>query len=284
MTEFDSVIPAGQSGKLTAKIKTTTTQSGPISKSIAVTTNAAGAERMTLSVAFTAVSAITVLPRPQIMINGVLGDEPTATLIFHRPDGEKLEITGFDSADEQIVFTTKAVAENLTIDRSQAVPGDVLVIASLAPGVKPATTSGQFKVHTNHPDAPVVTIAFSLRLRPVIEANPAEVRLLLQEGNTSSRTMLFRVQNNFSKPFKLTGSQPSSPEIFRVQLADGEIEQQTHTVAVMLQDDVIPGSIEASLFESLVLSTNDAAQPEVIVPVLIEPRELRKPGKPRPLE
>ncbi len=108
MTEFDSVIPAGQSGTLTAKIKTTTTQSGPISKSIAVTTNAAGAERMTLSVAFSAVSAITVLPRPQIMINGVLGDEPTATLIFHRPDGEKLEITGFDSGDEQIVITTKA--------------------------------------------------------------------------------------------------------------------------------------------------------------------------------
>ncbi len=52
MTEFDSVIPAGHSGTLTAKIKTTTTQSGPVSKSIAVTTNAAGAQRMTLSVTF----------------------------------------------------------------------------------------------------------------------------------------------------------------------------------------------------------------------------------------
>ncbi len=64
--------------------------------------------------------------------------------------------------------------------------------------------------------------------------------------------MLFRVQNNHSEQFKFTGAQSSNPEIFRAQLVDGEIEQQIHTVAVMLQDDVIPGSLEASLFESLV--------------------------------
>jgi hypothetical protein len=96
--------------------------------------------------------------------------------------------------------------------------------------------------------------------------------------------MLFRVQNNLNDRFKLTGAQPSNPEIFRVELVDGEAEQQTHTVAVMLQDDVMPGSLEARLMESLVLSTDNGEQQEVIVPVLIEPRDLRKPGKPRPLE
>ena len=48
MAEFDSVIPAGGTGTLTAKIKTTSTQNGPVSKGIAVNTNAAGAERLML--------------------------------------------------------------------------------------------------------------------------------------------------------------------------------------------------------------------------------------------
>ncbi len=284
MAEFDSVIPAGQSGTLTAKMKTKTTQNGTVSKSIAVTTNATGSERLSLNFRFTSVSAISVLPRPQITLNGILGEQPSATLIFRRKDGEELEITGVDSSDERIGIAIKPVTEELMINRQKAVPGDVLVIATVAPGVPPGVGNGRIKIYTNHPDGSLVDVGTTLRMRAVIEANPAQVRLLLQEGNSSARTMLFRVQNNLRGRFKLIGAKPSNPAVFRVQLIDGDSTEQVHTVAVMLQDDIVPGSIESSLLESLVILTDNAAQEEVVVPVLIEPRALRRPGKPRPLE
>jgi hypothetical protein len=108
------------------------------------------------------------------------------------------------------------------------------------------------------------------------------VRLLLQDGNSSARTMLFRVQNNRQGQFKLTGVKPSNPELFRAEVLDADSKAQVHSVAVMLQDDVLPGSIDSSLFESLALTTDDPAEPELTVPVHIEPRDLRRPAQSQP--
>ena len=83
MAEFDSVIPAGGKGTLTAKIKTTSTQNGPVSKGIAVNTDAAGAERLMLNVRFTAVSAVMVLPRAQVAGIGSARDtRPAVTIVM----------------------------------------------------------------------------------------------------------------------------------------------------------------------------------------------------------
>ena len=95
---------------------------------------------------------------------------------------------------------------------------------------------------------------------------------------------LIAIQHNLKGKFKVTGVTPSNPEMFRAQVVDGDTKQQFHTVAVMLQDDVLPGSVDRRLLESLVITTDDAVQPELRVPVLIEPKALRKPGRPRPLE
>ncbi len=284
MTEFDSVIPAGGTGKLTAKIKTTTTQSGPVAKSIGVTTDAPGAERLTLNMTFKSVPAVAVLPRAQLTLNGVVGDEPTASLIIRRFDGEELKIVGVENTEERLVITAKPVSEAVQIGRDQAVPGDILLVASLAPGVADAEASGRFKIRTNHPDSEVLDVSYSLRVRPAIEVRPNQVRLLLQEGNTSGRTMLARVQHNLKGEFKVTGMTPSNPQLFRATMADGDTKQQVHSVAVMLQDDVLPGSLANRVLESLVLTTDDAAQPQLIIPVLIEPKALRKPAPPRPVE
>jgi len=284
VAEFDSVIPAGQSGTLTAKVRTTSTQNGPVSKGIAVTTDASGAERIMLNLSFTAVSAVSVLPRPNITLTGIVGDEPKETLILRRADGKELEVTGVVSNEPRIVIATKPVTEETMVGRQQAKPGDVLLIASVAPGVDPVMVNGRIKLKTNHPDGPEVAVTYSLRIRAVIEANPAQVRLLLQEGNSSARTMLFRVQNNRRGQFTLTGAKPSNPELFRAEVLDGDAKAQVHSVAVMLQDDVVPGSLGSSVFESLVLTTDDPAQAELTVPVHIEPRELRRPAQPRPLD
>lgn len=284
MAEFDSVIPAGGSGTLTAKIKTTSTQSGPISKSIAVNTDFAENSRMMLSVTFNLVTAVKVLPRPRINLNGVQGDAPTATLIFRRPDGEKLEITGVESSDELVVVTVESVKIPAEVGKLKAFPGDVILEASVAPGAAAVTSNGRLKVSTNHPDAEFIDVPFSLRMRPVIEARPAQVRLLLQDGNSAGRTTLFRLQHNLRGEFALTGVKPSNPKIFRAEVVDGDAKQQVHAVAVILQDDVTPGSLDRRVLESLTITTDDPRRPEFVVPVLIESKTLNRPGQSRALE
>jgi hypothetical protein len=284
VAEFDSVIPAGGSGTLTAKIKTRTTQVGAVSKSVAVTTDSPDAQRVMLSVTFKSMPSVVVLPRPQMNLTGVFGDEPTATVIVRRPDGKKLEITGVESSDKRLVLTTKRVTDEVVVGRSKAQPGDVLVIAALAPDVAPVSANGRFKLRTNHPEAESLDVIYSLRLRPVIEARPRQLRLLLQEGNSTNRTALFRIQHNRQGSFQLTAVEPSNPELFRAEMVDGAVKQQVHTVAVMLQDEVVPGSLDGRRMESIVLATDDEAQPEIVIPVLIEPREMRRPSQPRPLE
>jgi len=282
VAEFDSVIPAGGSGTLTAKIKTQSTQSGKVSKSIAVSTDIPATPRLMLSVTFNSVTAVTVRPTPRIHLNGVEGDALATSLVLHRSDGEKLEITGFESSDDVLVLEAKPVTQEMTVKNQKAVPGDVVVEASVAADVAAVSTNGRVRIRTNHPDAEVIDVTFSLRLRPVIEARPAQVRLILQDGNSSARTALFRIQHNLRGEFKLTDVKPSNPTVFRAEIVDGDTKQQVHTVAVMLQDDVKPGSLDGRLLESLVVITDDPKRSEITIPVLVEPKVLRKPGQPQP--
>jgi hypothetical protein len=127
-------------------------------------------------------------------------------------------------------------------------------------------------------------MVYAIRLLPMIEARPQNVRLLLQDGNPSARTALMRVQHNRRGQFKLTGAIASNPEIFKGHLIDGDSKQQVHSVAIMLLDDVQPGDIEGRLFETLTLTTDDPEHPEIAVAVHIEPRELRRPRQPSPVQ
>ena len=284
MAEFDSVIPAGGSGTLTAKVKTKATQQGRVSKGVSVRTDSPGADRLTLSVIFNATPVVSVLPHARLFLSGVQGDEPTTTLVFRRGDGKPLEITGVDTRDVMLKITTTEVTEATTIGREKAVPGDVLMTATISPDTVATSTNGTLKITTNHPDAKEIVVPFSVRLRSLIEARPAQLRLLLEEGNTAGRTTLFRISHNRNGKFKITGLEASNPEVFKAQMIDGESSQQVHSVAVMLVDELESGSINARTMETLVITTDDADQPELRIPVLIEPRQPRMARPPRPTQ
>jgi hypothetical protein len=284
VAEHDSVIPAGGSGKLTAKVKTSVTQFGKISKSISVTTDATGAERLSLNVRFTAVASIEVLPRPQVYLSGTEGDEIVRYLLVRRRDGAPLEITGINHHDPRILVTTEKLEAPRTVGELAGREGDILMTIATAPDLEAQGINGRFRFATNHPDVPNVAVSYALRLRPVIEARPTQVRLILQEGNEPARSAMMRVHHNRSDEFKITAAEPSKPELFTAELIDGDVDQQVHTVAVILDEDVQAGALQRRAMETLVLTTDDPDNPEVKVSVLIEPRGLRRPGKPRPLE
>jgi hypothetical protein len=283
VAEYDSVIPAGGSGKLTAKIKTTATQMGSVSKSIALWTDSKGAERITLVMSFKAVPSVTVLPRVRVYLNGVQGEGISSTVTIRRHDGAPLEIEGVEIDDARLKATFSTAKEGGTIDQRTTIPGDVLLTVSVDPDAAVGNRNGKLGVRTNHPKAPLVEIPYVLRVRPIIEARPAQLRLVLEEGNRGGRMALFRIVHNRRSPFKLTGAVSSAPDVFDASLIKNDAPQQVHSVAVSLTDDLAPGDIEDRRVEALVLKTDDATQPEIAVPVVIEPRFPRKPRAPQPV-
>ena len=283
MTEFDSVIPAGGSGTLTARMKTVATQQGSLSKSISVTTNAAGAERLTLSMTLRAVPAVSVLPQPRVFLTGLEGERPSTTLVLRRQDGEPLRVTGIEAADPRLQVTVESVGERAVRDGREIVPGDVVLVAAVAADVAPSTVNGRVRVSTDHPAAAVVDIPFTFRVRPIIEARPEQLRLLLEDGNSAARATVFRLQHNRQTSFRVTGLEPSAPELFVAQLVGEGDRRPVHSIAVRLADGLEPDAVGGRRMESLELATDDPAQPLVAIPVIVEARRLAAPRPPRPL-
>jgi hypothetical protein len=283
VTEFDSVIPAGGSGKLTAKMKTAATQQGAMSKSVAVTTDAPGAERLTLSMTFRAMPAVKVLPKDRVYLVGLVGEQPSTTLVLRRSDGEPLTITGVESSDPRLLVTTEKVEKSGVEGRTEIMPGDVKLIATVAKDVEAVTVNGQLSVHTNHPDAATIRVPVAFRLRSVIEPRPEHPVLVLEEGNAAGRNTLFRVQHNRRKSFRVTSLTPSAPDLFSAKLVDDNEPNQVHTLAITLADDVLPGAFSGRRMENLTVATDDPEQPELSVMVMVEARQRRSPREPRPL-
>jgi hypothetical protein len=286
VAEFDSVIPAGGTGKLTARIKTASTQQGRISKSVNVTSDAPGAQRITLGITLNAVPVILVLPHARVSLGGIYGEKPTSTVILRSGDGEPFEVTGVETGDPSLRVTATAVAEAGNVNQQEVRPGDVILtaaIGSITPRTAALNLNGVIKVRTTHPDANVVDVPYSIRIRPVIEARPGQLRLLVEEGNATGGTTLFRVQHNRNEKFEVTALTSSNPEIFTAKGVDGDEAQPVHTIAVMLVDGLNPGSFDSRIMASLIVKTDDKQQPEVSVPVIIEPRQARqKTSRPLP--
>ena len=77
------MIPAGQSGKLVAKVHTRPTQNGNLRKSVSVSTDSPDAPSFSLTLSFEVKAMIKVLPRAQLSLRGVVGEvsgEPTGKL------------------------------------------------------------------------------------------------------------------------------------------------------------------------------------------------------------
>jgi hypothetical protein len=281
VAEFDSVIPAGGTGTLTAKVHTRTSQSGSVSKSVAVTTSDPAAERIMLGVSFNVVPAVIVLPRARIYLTGIDGDRPKAELLLRREDGQALEITGIENRGDRLELDTSTLTKARTIGDVEGRAGDVLLTATVAADAPASTSNGTIQVRTNHPDARSIDIVYTVRMRPMIEVRPSQLRLVLQEGNSSGRATLARIQHNRGTGFRVTGLQPSDASLFQAQQVGDDTTQPFHSLSVRLADDVEPGSMSGRRIESLVITTDDPKMEKVEVPVLIDARTPRvaRPGQ-----
>lgn len=270
------MIPAGGSGRLTARVATKSGQSGRVSKSVTVVTDVTNSAPLQLRFGFEATSPVLVMPRANLYLSGQVGHPRAEKLLLRRSDGEPLEILEAkpDVAGTLDVSWQPAHPEDEANERGM-VPkvGDVWLEVSTTKNAAPGRLSGTITVRTNHPQAATLEVPYTLILQAPIEPRPAEVRLWLSQGNAAGRQSVFRLSSTTGTPFTIKSMTLSSPELFEaVEATEGE--QLHHNISISLRDGAAIDSGNLPTRASLTIATNDAEMPEVLVPLVLSNERL----------
>jgi hypothetical protein len=279
VAEYDSVIPAGGSGKLVAKVRTRSTQNGKLTKGISVTTDAPSAKTLQLKMSFEVVAPIVVRPSNRIVVNQVEGEKRPVTALLHRGDGEPLEVQRVEVGNPSIIQVTSRPAR--AGQPHGAADGDVWIEVSVPPGAETGNRVERLKVHTNHPDMPVLELRASVRVRGLIEPIPAQVHLWLVEGRAAGRSSLVQLRHNRGEAFEIKSIEVTHPELFSAAPLTTDA-QSLHRLKLELASTVDAASLQSPVRGAINLEITDPDRPKVEVPVMISKRTMRAAQARRP--
>ena len=273
MAEFDSVIPAGGSGQLTAKVQTKQGTSARLAKSVVVQTDAPGAEQLRLVVSFKVVTPIVVTPAHRVYLNTVEGQSQTERVLLHRNDGQPLRATLAAPALATGLSARILPFDTAPVDPGRgptAVAGDQWLEVSVDAVSGPMNHNGVIGLATDHPELPRLEVPLIVRVRPLIDVRPAMVQLWLPDGGPDRTSALVRLSHAGRQSFEITAVEVADPSSITAQVV-GTGARQIHSLRVALTDEV---SFDGdSVRTSLRVLTSESAKPELLVPVQIHARD-----------
>ena len=281
MAEFDSVIPAGGSGKLVAKITTSMSHDGKLSKSVSVATDAEDARGIYLRFTIDVHSPITAKPRFGVVVNGVEGEPASGRVLLHRVDGAELEIEDLETSNTSLAVLAEPVMERKKEDDVTAEPGDVWIEVATDQKMAATRERGTITLETNDPMAPQLVIPYSLRILPVIQAQPEVVRLWPSAAKSSQgRTGQISMQRNREGEFAITSVEVSNPKVFSAKAVSTDAAAK-QVVSISLADDLTREKMEGSIHGWIKIGTDDPERRSIEIPVIVAPtRKLsRQPPK-----
>ena len=277
MAGFDPVIPAGGSGKLTAKVKTHATQQGHLTKVVTVTTDDPVAKTIQLKLSFDVQPAIEVRPQARPSIEVVEGNAAEKTLVLHRADGKPLEISRIDTGAPNLVTATVRPATKK--DRALgAAEGDVILEIKTKKLSGFTQRSQMLTLHTNHPRLKQMRLPIRIRVKPVIAAMPAQVRLWAPPGEkVQELTSVLTVRSNDGKKFTVTAVESSDPALITAEIKDNRPAVR-HNIVLRVPAKAIEALERHTKRAQLTIRTGDSRKPTLTVPVIVARR--RNPNRP----
>jgi hypothetical protein len=287
VAEHDSVIPPGGSGTLTAVLKTAANQNRRFSKSINVVTDAEDARSFSLRFTVDVRAPIVAKPAYRLSLTAITGSASSAGILLHRTDGKPLEIADLTLDHPDLVVRARPVkdqAEATPVPENagdlwselasrtkkiEVAPGDVWIDLAVTSSAPPGTKTGTLRFTTNDPDAPTMSWPYTVRVRPLIEARPAEVRLWLSEGGMhDGRSSIVNLSRTKKGEFAITGVEVSHPEVFNATpMSTAAASRQAVRVRVAegLDRNEMTGRIKGSIR----IYTDDAELTVVEIPVVV---------------
>jgi hypothetical protein len=268
--EFDSVIPAGGSGTLTASVATKANQRGRQVKSIQVLTDADVAPAVRLQVVMEVHVPIEILPRPRLDLQAIEGGDDSATLVFRRSDGGPLTLSDpVSRVGAWVEFDVETVARDGRLDNGLALrEGDAIVTARVRPGAEPVRRDGTLQLRSNHPQMPVLTVPVAVRIRQMIEVRPSEVRLVSGTSRPGSGSTIVRIVHNHNRPFRLAAVVPERPAVVQAGPAtDGA--RTVHNVWIRLTQTASGEPVELPLRADVTVTLEGVDQRTITIPVVV---------------
>jgi predicted nucleic acid-binding protein len=281
VAEFDSVIPAGGSGTLKAKVHTSPGQNRKLTKTVSVSTDSPIARQLTLRLSLDVVSPIVVLPRPNMMLTATVGAETSDRILLRRSDGKPLKIEKM-TVNIPDLLTLKTIEVKDTDEdyrRLQGQPGDLWLEATALPQKVTSSKSVQAVLHTNHPDQPELQLALVLRVREAVEALPTTVQIRVRDGRALGRQANATIRSNTNDMFEVTGVEVSHPEIFTADvLTKGE--RTAHTLRIQLAEGLDESTLSLPFKGHIRAKTSAAVKPLVELDLLVSEHSYRSARPP----
>jgi hypothetical protein len=200
-TEYDRVIPAGGTGKVTAVLDTTRMR-GKVEKSIDVSHDKEGGRLLTLTILAEPVRALLVEPTDQPALRGPAGALKPIVLTVQAPDDTPFEITAVetDAAVTASIQPFGPMKEPHSRHRVTLTPK-----ADLAVGTRETTLT----LVTTLPSAPRFTMPFMIVVAGPLVTNPVHLRVRPDRGALAVRVS---PAGDGQPPFTLLRAEVSDPD------------------------------------------------------------------------
>jgi len=271
-------------------MKTVASQSGRVSKSVNVSTDAPGAENLRLRFTVDVRRPIDARPSLRLILNTIEGTSSSQRILLSRADGEALviqdpqapldgvsvSVQAVDSAAPQTAAPVEGTptpwgAPAPAAKPSEGKPGDVWLEMKTTASLAAGRYSDTLSVATNDPEAPRLVIPFTIRVRPLIDARPAVVRMWMAPTPTDQgRSVVVNFHHSGGRTFRIMSVEVSHPEIFTAE-AYGNKASIQQSVRIGLIDGLDAAAVGAGVEGWTRITTDDAERPLIEVPVMVAP-------------
>lgn len=259
VAEFDTEIPAGETGTIRAKLDTEDFK-GAISKSVIVMSNDLANTPMTLAIKAVVLPYIEALPRALVRLNALQKEpaEQKVVLAGTERSGD-FKITGVEAESDAIEVSYRALAEHESIEGKGQPQYEVAI--RLAEDAPVGPINSVVKVTTTSPKAPSMDVKVFGVVRAILPVTPPELQFGAVEASQAPSRNLIIVNNRPKSSVDITSATLDDPA-FSVELVPVEAGKR-YRATVSVNREATPGIKDATL----VLKTTDADFPELIVPV-----------------
>ena len=266
------MIPAGGSGKLVARIHTGPSQNGRVSKTIRVVTDDPVNRTIVLRLSADVASPVQVLPSARLWLDTWEGRGVSRKLLLHRSDGKPLHVLDLKVDDQLDIAVTRASVREPEEKRGlRALPGDVWLTATLPATPSVRSSTGKIVLTTNDPQEKEVRIKVSVRVRPLIEAVPSQVRFVVPNQGGAKIWRVVQLRHNGGGAFSILSVRSDRADLLGAEIltrTEGRFQQ----VKITLNNALAEKAKWRVLRGGVTVVLNDRARKELTIPVIISRR------------
>jgi len=213
---------------------------------------------------------IEVLPAPRMYLQALVTGGGPQQILLRRADGRELQLSDpVSRVGAWVDFRIENVDhERRLANGLEARPGDALITATVREGIEAISRTGTLQLRTNHQRMPILEIPVTLRVRPMVELRPSEVRLVDGSTRPGTSSTLVRVVHNSGVRFRIRSVEVGEPGIVEAGPATDGL-RSTHNVwlRVVPAADSAPRSYPLRTEVTVLLE--GAGRESVTLPVVI---------------